>query len=501
MPHPSSSRTIVVLHGPVVPRPSPDLPSAAAAVLVVLGSLATGGGIARAQDEVTEDPGAAPADEGGGAPAPLRTVVFPFEGPRRESRRARILVAQAVDGTLEVVGRDELRAAIDEFQIDIEREDAAMELATVVAAPIILVGEVTGRGGRATTTIIAVDANNEELGRREAGSPLSRRGRGEIEAAAQELALEAGFVYEERRRQQLEAARQAEIEAARQAELDEELLDEMGVAEGEPGADGDDADGGEGPANPSLYPLVQVTGGLTFRNRTVDIDRTGPTGTAVLPVQYDVPGLFPELSLHIEVRPLNGQGAIPAGFVTWLDFAVALGLESETEPPDSEQLDTSAFRVEGGVGYLYPVGIFQAGVNLGVGYDAFDLEENQILPSTEYTYLRIGLDGRLRLVDGIVEPRIFFGYRLVLGVNDELTDAFGSDTTATGLDVGAGVAGVIWEGLTYLVRFDYVRWNLSFDGVPAVDRGVEDPMDLMAPRGRDGTDDGIRITAHLGWSF
>jgi len=444
-----------------------------------------------------QDPPPDASAGGDAAPAALtRAVVFPFDGTRSYARRARSTVGDAVDGIVEVVSSDELRAAIAEFEIDTDREDAAMELATVVAAPIIFTGEIEGRGRRARTVIIAKDANGEELGRREAGSPRTPSGREEIAVMARELATEATVVYEERRRAQLEAARQAEIEAARQAEIDQELLEEI---DGGEGSEGDGGDDGEGPGE-SLYPLIQVTGGLTFRNRNVTIDRVGPDGGPVLPVEYDVPGLFPEFSLHIEARPLNGNGAIAAGLVTWLDFAVAFGLTSETAG-DGQELDTSVFQVEGGVGYLYPVDIFQAGVNLAVGHESFDLEENLILPSMDYTYLRIGLDGRMRLLDGLVEPRVFFGYRIVLGVNDELTDFFGSSTTANGIDVGVGVAGVIWEGLTYLVRFDYVRWSLSFDGIPEGDRDIEDPAMRTREVGEDGTDDGIRLTIQAGWSF
>lgn len=407
-----------------------------------------------------------------------RMVLYPFDGPRRTALRARDVVEQAIGESVMLVSAEEIRAAIRDFEIDLDREDAHLELATVVAAPMVFMGEVTRDG----TELVVVDANGEPLGTRTAPSPRSPAGRQGIADAARELVVEASLMLEQRRAAQLEAARQAQVEAARQAEIDQELLEEMGVA-------GDEE---EALDDIPRYPMLQALVGLTFRNRNVTIAREGLMGQPAVDAAYEI-GLFPELTLRVEARPLVASGPIPGGFVLWFDGGIGFGVRTETEGPESQELDTTVFHVEGGAGYLYPIDVFQVGVNVALGFDAYQLAANDILPTTNYGYLRVGLDGRLTILRGAVEPRVFLGYRIVVGANDDFTDRFGSESTLGGLDVGAGVGGVMLGGLTYLLAFEYVRWNLSFSGDPA-EEGV-------LTRGLDGSDDGIRIRLQAGWSF
>lgn len=442
-------------------------PAAAALVAVLLAG-------------VSPQPAAAqagPDPEAGDGQAP-RMVLYPFDGPRRSAGRARDVVEDAVAGEVSLVSTQEIRAAIQDFEIDLDRENAYLELATVVAAPMVLMGEVGSSG----TELVVVDANGEPLATRSAPAPRGRSGLQGIADAARELVIEASLLLEARREAQLEAARQAEVEAARQAEIDEELLEEMGVtAEEEAALD-------EVPR----YPMVQALVGLSFRNRGATVTREGLMGQPAVDAAYEI-GLFPELTLRLEVRPLVESGPIPGGFVAWFDGGFGFGVRTETEGPDVQELDTTVFHVEGGVGYLYPIEVFQVGVNVALGFDAFQLEPNAILPTTNYGYLRFGLEGRMSILRNAIEPRVFAGYRVVVASNDELTARFGSESTLGGLDVGAGVGGVMLGGLTYLVSFEYVRWNLSFSG---------DPTEVgVLTRGLEGADDGIRIRLEAGWSF
>lgn len=403
-------------------------------------------------------------------------VVLDFEG--RGAAAARRVVVRSAQAQIELIPRRTVERSARDLGVDLSTQEGRSAIAAELRVSIFITGVVSGRGSRQRAIILVLDAEGEEVGRKESRFPRGGRGARLLGRAADELLGETIVELDRRAEEQ----RQQELVEDRQeiATIDEELLQ------------GDDEDDDE-PSEPTDFPLVEGLLGFGGRTRAADINlANGATRV------YDA-GFFPELSLRVTAHPLASDGGALAGIFFQLDGALALGLSSVDErdpanPDDDIEFGTSVLRWMLVAGYLHQLGNgMMLGGGLGFGVDSFSLDANDIMSSTSYTNLRLGAIGRIPIMDEETYDLFFqldAGVRLVFGTGD-LAPFFAESASATGLDVMGSLGGALDMGLAYALRFGLTSWLLSFEG---------DAL-MAANTANDGSDTAFVFQLQAGWQL
>ena len=232
-------------------------------------------------------------------------------------------------------------------------------------------------------------------------------------------------------------------------------------------------------------PMLEVFAGFGGRIRDADIklETAGPS-----PVSRVYSATFGEIYGRVAFRPFGPDGGMLAGLTASAEFAYAVGLSSVNQETQ-EDISTSAFRAEGGLGWLLgPFGPVRIGPEVDFGYDSFSLDPNPILPTANYIYVRPGAALLLDIVSPYLQVKVDAGLRLVLGTGD-LAPFFGESASAVGLDTGIELVGNLDMGLAYGGRFAFQSFGLAFDGVGT-------PPNNTAI---DGTDQRLVFTLFVGY--
>lgn len=403
-------------------------------------------------------------------------VVLRFRGWRGAQARAQVVRALADRANL--IGRQDAEAAARDAGVSLNDPAGMAAVARQLGVSFFVAGNVRGRGGRARTEIRVYDAAGQELARREGPRPVGSARLRRIREAALAAFDEAEAKIARAEAEAQAAARQAELE--RQRQLEAQMEAER--------ADAEEAEAGPASGLPRLQALV----GLDLRKREAVVDLV-----AGLDRQYSA-GVFPELTLEVRSFPLGNADSLLRGLYAQLDFALALGLETEVRDEDGNAVgdpaSTSAWRLGVHLGYLYALedDSFRIGGLVGFGVDKFTIGENLIMPSSSYTYLRLGLVADARIYEEFLRARADLGFRATFGVGD-LVPTFGEDSKQRGFDVGVGLYGRIELGVTYGVRLGYSRYSVDFSGVAG-------PV-TAAATANDMTDKNISFGFQLGYTY
>jgi hypothetical protein len=411
------------------------------------------------------------------AAAQHTAVVLEFEG--RGAAAARRIVVGAIGDRVDVIDLERAERSARDQEVDLATPEGRGQVATSDGISLWVGGELTGRGRRARTTVIVYDADGEEIARERAGAPRGAAGRRQIERAALD-AIDAGLTAVEER---TEETREAEAAADREelAGLDDDDEDDD--------EDDDDDDDDEASSSELSFPLIEIVGGVGGRVRSADVQLAGASGVSRV---YDA--TFAELALRITSHPLASDETLGGLFVTG-DLAFALGLSSEDAMMN--EIGTSALRFELGAGYLFgPLGILTIGGKLSFGYDDFSLDPNPVMPSSTYTYLRLGPQAEVAIVPNLFHVRLEGGLRIGLGTGD-LAPFFGESASSFGFDLGLEARGHLDMGFVYIGRFSLHQYGLSFDGDGVGPDGMAMTGDDVT--GDGGADLGITFMALLGY--
>lgn len=416
------------------------------------------------------------------AAAQRTAVILDFDG--RGAGIARRSVVRALSDELELERSSDFESRARDLGADLGSPPGVAQVANDMGVDLVVRGEVSGRGRRAETVIRVLDSDGNEVARRQAGSPATRRGQRRIGEAALEAVNQA---IEELDRRDAEAA------AAQDTAAGGGLGGDLGLGEGLDEELGEDEEEDE-PGEPAAVPYLELMGaiGLRSRNGTIDLDPAGSRGYDAL--------LFWEIGLWAELRPFAGDDGALRGLFVQAELFHSIFLTSEEEVMDDvfEPVDsTNAFRVFGQLGYLLGVGDGELGGGLGFGYDAFTLSENGTMPSTQYTYLRPALTFRHPLVDDLLGLRLGGGLRVVMGTGD-LAPFFAEDASAFGFDLGAAAVGRLTDNLSYGLHVGYTGYSLGFDGVGQGSDAMDPADDVTATGGFDGY---VNVTARFGYQF
>jgi hypothetical protein len=247
----------------------------------------------------------------------------------------------------------------------------------------------------------------------------------------------------------------------------------------------------EAPEEPSepvevTVPIVRALVGFGGRGRQASVNLVSGMQRV-----YEV-AMYPELSFYVEGRPLAPLAKDLAGIYLSIDLGFGVGLSSKEILPGGieNEIESSAFRFDGRAGYLHDLGGGEIGANLGFSYEAFSLGMNQTMPSVSYPALRIGVVGRVDVMQKLVGLELDGGLRIGFGAGD-VAPYFGTGAGAFGFDLIGAVVGALDIGFTWAVRFGYTGYALSISGMGAI------PGDTAT----GGFDGGILLGLMVGWQI
>lgn len=389
-------------------------------------------------------------------------AVATFSG--RRARAVQRRVAREARDHFDVTPRARTRRASQRAGIEGTDAAGASELASSLGVDLVVQGQITGRGRRMRVSLVARAADGEELARAEIDFPRGRRARRAFDASVEQLFVEAAEAL----------SRRAGPEEPEEPPPPVEPIEEEPPPEPP----------GEAPTDGLAW--LAATVGVVGRTRdaTVDLADGGRRGYAS--------GLYPELLVAVELRPLANDPDLGRGLFFGGSFAHSVGLGSETETTMTAVDSTNFVRFDLDAGFLFPIEDAELGVGFGFGYDGYHLAANTVLPSAEYLYLRPHARARIRFVEETLVLGIEAAYRATLG-RGALSDSFGADGDTHGVDVGVRLGGNLLAeadvGFTWGVGFEWVGYFLSFAGAAA-----DSPGD-------SAIESAFRLRAELGWSF
>ena len=364
-----------------------------------------------------------------------RAVVLRFEGHRAE--RARRAVIEALASRVELVEESVAVSTGSEIGVDVSTGEGMARVVEHLRITIVVAGSVEGRGRRATTTIVMLDANGEQLASRTAGPP-TRRELETIGNAAVEAFVEADALLSER---------EHPSPAAAPADTGDEGEEEE--APPDTGAPSGDA---------SPWPPRQVVflGGI--RVRTVGSyvrDAAGPT-------HFFGSDAFPEIYLGGDYHPLFDASDLSRGLLFGVQGGFSLGISYLNFMGQVRQMTAFHFRFDVGYG-IAPTDFFELVARVGFGLEGVALESPLGFPSTLYTFVRPAATLRFRLVPELLVLEATLGGRLGIDPG-ELGAAYGASGGFGGVDLSLGITGS-YESFTWAARLGYVYMGLAFNGL------------------------------------
>ena len=402
-------------------------------------------------------------------------VIMNFTGPRGALARAQVL--RALSGNVDFEKKKRAETVLRRKRARVTTQSGRRKLMqSMKSLDYVIWGRVRGKGKTGRTEIRIAGRTGKQLASRRASAPgTSSRNRDIREEALDLLGEVTGG----------SAAAASDREEPEEA-YEEPTQGPTRLDDGEaPSQDVDDETPRRTLSGADPVATLMIGYGGRIRNATVNLDPSGKR-------EYDS-GLFSELLLHAHFYPgAKSDKKGLRGLYLQLDGAYAIGLSSQPQG-SGDDLSTTAFRLLGQLGYLHPMDRAKVGVLVGAGWDEFDIEENDILPSARYLYARVGLVGRYAfMADDKFFGRIDAGFRYPFFLGD--LQVFGRDSTGIGFDAGLTLGGRIPVGFTWAVRGGFEQYRLKFKGQASTSA-------LAGATGKDGTDTNLLFQLLLGWSF
>ena len=394
-------------------------------------------------------------------PTPVpRVIVLRFEGWRAST--AREAVVREIASYVELVDEEQAVFAARDIGVDVSTPEGMAQVVEHLGISLIIAGSVEGRGRRAETLIMVVDQAGDEIARQTGPSPLRPRDRPAIGQAAVQAVQDAQAELE--RRQQAASAPPEPIVPIEPVEPVD--------PEPEPGAE------------PSGWhpPLMTALVGLRLRN----------AGTYVRDVMsnqhFFAADVYPEIDIDAIFRPFTAREDELRGLVFGLQGSFSVGIGYVRAAGDQASMTSFHFRGDVGYGFLF-ADLVELIAMVGFGLEGVQLENPDGFPSTLYSFLRPGLMGRIRAAGDLLLIEAGFGGRIGLDAG-ELSGAFGG-LFYGGVDMFAGLAGIIEPGFSWAARFGYTYQVLTFDSTTAGAYG----------NGVSGFDENIEARFLIGWSL
>lgn len=422
-----------------------------------------------------------------------RAVVLPFVGPH--SAATRQSVSRALGRRVGLLSLPKYRQTAERLKVEIDSADGIMQACGQLRCDAAVAGRVRRRGKvRYQLTVTVVSGHDGSV----VGSVRARaRGRRGLYRAAKTLARQVAALIG-RLRQRPRVGPQAPAVDQRSPAVDQQSPVEVPATEEDEAPDWETpqdevVDGAEKPlpgtpeapplvtqdpvprakpveeAGPALHGVFDVYAAAGVSTRSYNL--TGPPAQR----RYE-PVLFSEFTLGGEFYP---AALFSSGFLRYFGAAISYThhIAVSTQLPSASQLTTCTFDddvstssqellVDLKMRWPLPM-VLKPELSASVGYGQrdFALGRNNVLPSLNYQFARIGLAARVPLGTPLVAADVGADVRPLFRVGQQAIDSFGPRTNGLGWAIRAGLSGRHRSGLIYFATFEYLGFSMGFEGL------------------------------------
>jgi hypothetical protein len=400
----------------------------------------------------------------GSVEAQVRVAVVPFDGQGGHGARRQVQSALEDDSRVTPVDLDRVDSAASRAGARSGDSEGIAQLAGDLSVQLVIQGRVTGRGRRRRVRLVARDAQGAQLataGGAMRGGGLSRAVESLLDEALPQIRSGTASV-----------ASTTPVARPRARPIDDEAPDDDRDDESRDGAG--NARNGAVREWQMRAPILSLQIGVVPRSREADI-----TFEDTRHGRYSA--WYPELGVRAEVRPLARDPSLARALYGRFAFAHAVGLASRIDAT-GQPVDNAFYRLDFAIGGLFPLAdVFDLGVELGFGWDTYNLADNPLLESAEYAYVRPALRAHARLAQEILVLSAEIGVRPAFSRGD--LHAYGPGGDTLGFDVGGklggsyAVAGDV--GLSWALEMAWVGYWMNFSegmGMNAARSGTESSL-------------------------
>ncbi len=380
----------------------------------------------------------APKPKSGGK---KRVVVLSFTGSKSGTVRSYAKGAIKKTKGVKLVGDKTLR------DVDISDEPKTEDIVTAAAvldAALIIAGNVEAKKGRYTLTVTAFNgADGEALGE------FSFKGRG--------LLGLRGKVVRGLGKKLKGPIQRSAVPEPPEEEIEEEEEEEGGEEEEEEEAEEEEEETGDD-KRPS--PL-EITAGVRVFSR--NFRYTDDLFDALRSYKL---GAAPAFFIRGRWYPAaHFSGGIPAHIGLTGGYEQGVFLKSKVS--GGEELTTKMSEWYAGLRYRLPIERHELGFQGTYGKHKFDVEDDPaapLVPDVEYAYIRLGVDGRVRVDQILLGAHL--GYRMLLDTGELQSSAWFPNASGGGVDAGLLAGYEVVTGVSLVAGFDFRRYFLTFDPEP-----------------------------------
>ncbi|HYQ14720.1 MAG TPA: hypothetical protein VEQ58_03155 [Polyangiaceae bacterium] len=365
-----------------------------------------------------------------------KVAVGGFSGDRNGEARDAFLAALRKDGSYDITDADDIKSTAN--------AKAVTEAARAMDVNVVITGKVSGSGVK----LKVMDAYGKVQGEPE----IKGAGRKKLKAN-----IDAGAAMGISDAVQNALPEEPEKPAAAPADADAEKDKEEDSSSDEPG--------------PALSPL-DITVGLRGLHRTFEFHdtiaeaRPGDGFGKFLKYKLPLgPVVFADLSWYPAAHFSKGQAA-RIGLIGGYEKGVAISTEYKPDGSAKKTLTTDEQAFYLGARYRLPLGPHELGAAFSFGQHTFALggdEQSPLVPDVKYTYVKLGLDGTVRIGPVAIGARV--GKRFVLSTGSLEDVWFPGSVKTSSLEAGATFGYRLTGALEAVVGFDWLRYAFDFNPV------------------------------------
>ncbi|MEZ4225499.1 MAG: hypothetical protein R3B13_31390 [Polyangiaceae bacterium] len=158
-------------------------------------------------------------------------------------------------------------------------------------------------------------------------------------------------------------------------------------------------------------------------------------------------------------------GGVPANIGLALGYEQGVFLKSKVSGGD--ELATKMTEWYAGLRYRVPIEKHEVGVQGTYGKHTFEVDDDPaapLVPDVGYSYVRFGIDGRIRVDKILLGAQL--GYRMLLDTGELQSSAWFPNAGGGGVDAGFMAGYEFITGVALVAGFDFRRYFFSFDPEP-----------------------------------
>jgi hypothetical protein len=261
----------------------------------------------------------------------------------------------------------------------------------------------------------------------------------------------------------------------------------------------------------SLAGLFAVSVALGFSSRvaTVSVTNADQGQSAPSDSKYDG-GMFPEFTVRADLYPVTfftrsffRNLGLGVGYTRHLTISTKMPAKNQATGVD-EQVPVSTSSQELLLDLKLRWAILSSATSpevtflAGFGLRDFNLGDNTVLPSLNYRFVRLGVEGSVPLWTPLAAVFVGFDARPLLGVGQESVDHLGVKSGGFGFAVRGGAQGRLSLGITYFLVAEFLRFTAEWKGL-AEDTTNLGPLDRIVPT--QGSDRFLRLWAGVGYAM